>query len=45
MTGSRSLAGLTITDTQGVAYQEDVGQQQVWLTGDGGRHWAPVTVR
>jgi len=40
-----SLAGLTITDTQGFAFQEGVYQQQVWLTSDGGRHWAPVTVR
>jgi hypothetical protein len=38
------LAALTITGTQGVAYQEGAGQQQVWLTSDGGRHWAPVTV-
>ena len=39
------LAGTAITDTQGVAVPEGVYQQQVWLTGDGGRHWTPVTVR
>ncbi len=39
------LDGLTITDTQGVAYQEGVYQQQIWLTSDGGRHWTPVTIR
>jgi hypothetical protein len=40
-----SLVGSTITDTQGFAFQEGVGQQQIWLTRDGGRHWTPVTVR
>jgi hypothetical protein len=39
------LTGLTITDTQGVAYQEGLGRPQIWLTSDGGRYWTPVTVR
>jgi len=39
------LTGLTITDTQGVAYQEGVHQQQIWLTSDAGRRWTPVTIR
>jgi photosystem II stability/assembly factor-like uncharacterized protein len=39
------LAGSTITDTAGFAFQAGVDQQQVWLTSDGGRHWTPVTVR
>jgi len=39
------LTGLTITDTQGVAYQEGVHQQQIWLTSDAGRRWTSVTVR
>jgi hypothetical protein len=40
-----SLAGSTVTDTWGFAVQEGVGQQQIWLTSDGGRDWTPVTVR
>jgi hypothetical protein len=40
-----ALAGSTITDTEGVAFQEGVYRQQVWLTSDGGRRWTPVTVR
>jgi len=32
------LAGSTITDTAGFAFQAGVDQQQVWLTSDGGRH-------
>jgi photosystem II stability/assembly factor-like uncharacterized protein len=39
------LVALTVTDTQGFAFQEGTDQQQVWLSSDGGRHWAPVTVR
>ncbi len=39
------LTGATITSTQGFAFQQGVGQRQLWLTGDGGRHWTPVTVR
>jgi hypothetical protein len=39
------LTGSTITGTRGFAFQEGVGQRQVWLTSDGGRRWAPVTVR
>ncbi len=39
------LTALTITDSRGVAYQEGAGQQQIWLTSDGGRRWTPVTVR
>jgi hypothetical protein len=39
------LTGSTVTDTFGFAFQEGVGQRQVWLTSDGGRRWAPVTVR
>ena len=40
-----SLAGSTITSTRGFAVQEGVGQQQIWLTSDGGRQWTAVTVR
>jgi hypothetical protein len=40
-----SLVGLTVTDTQGLAFQEGVYPQQVWLTRDAGRHWTPVTIR
>jgi photosystem II stability/assembly factor-like uncharacterized protein len=40
-----SLAGSTVTDTWGFAIQEGVGQQQIWLTSDGGRDWTPVSVR
>jgi photosystem II stability/assembly factor-like uncharacterized protein len=40
-----SLAATTLTGTAGVAFQKGVGTRQVWLTGDGGRRWAPVTVR
>jgi hypothetical protein len=39
------LVGSTVTDTQGFAFQEGPGQQQLWLTSDGGLHWIPVTVR
>ncbi|HYB17719.1 MAG TPA: hypothetical protein VEF71_19945 [Streptosporangiaceae bacterium] len=40
-----SLAGSIVTDTRGFAVQAGVGQQQIWLTSDGGRDWTPVTVR
>jgi photosystem II stability/assembly factor-like uncharacterized protein len=39
-----SLVGTPVTGTFGVAIQEGVGTQQVWLTRDGGRRWTPVTV-
>jgi hypothetical protein len=39
------LTGSTITDMLGFAFQQSVGQRQVWLTSDGGHHWAPITVR
>jgi hypothetical protein len=39
------LTGLVITDTRGFAFQDGVGQQQEWLTSDGGRHWTAVTIR
>ncbi len=39
-----SLAGTTVTDSFGVAVQEGVYTQQVWLTRDGGRQWTSVTV-
>jgi hypothetical protein len=39
------LLGSAITGTQGFAVQEGASRQQVWLTSDGGRYWAPVTVR
>jgi hypothetical protein len=38
------LVGLTVNDTQGIAFQEGAFPQQVWLSRDGGRHWTPVTV-
>jgi photosystem II stability/assembly factor-like uncharacterized protein len=40
-----SLVGVTVTDTQGFAFQEGVYPQQIWLTRDGGRRWTPVTIR
>jgi len=40
-----SLVGTTVTDTFGVAVQEGVVTQQVWLTKDAGRSWTPVTIR
>jgi hypothetical protein len=39
------LAGLTVTDTDGFAFQEGAVPRQVWLSRDGGRHWTPVTVQ
>ncbi|MGH3191075.1 MAG: hypothetical protein ACRDPY_30240 [Streptosporangiaceae bacterium] len=39
------LTGSTITGTEGFAVQEGAGQQQVWLTSDGGLRWTPVTIR
>jgi hypothetical protein len=39
-----SLVGTSVTNTFGVAVQEGVVTQQVWLTRDGGRIWTPVTV-
>jgi hypothetical protein len=39
------LVGLTVTDTRAFAFQEGVYSHQVWLSRDGGRHWAPVTIR
>lgn len=38
------LVGLTVTDTEGFAFQEGAFPQQVWLSRDGGRHWTPVTI-
>jgi photosystem II stability/assembly factor-like uncharacterized protein len=38
------LVGLTVTDTQEIAFQEGAFPQQVWLSRDGGRHWTPVTI-
>jgi len=40
-----SLVATTLTDRAGVAFEKGVGARQVWLTGDGGRRWTPVTVR
>jgi photosystem II stability/assembly factor-like uncharacterized protein len=40
-----SLAAATLTDRIGVAFEKGAGTRQVWLTGDGGRRWTPVTVR
>jgi len=40
-----SLTGSIMTDTRGFAVQEGAGQQQIWITSDGGRDWTPVTVR
>jgi hypothetical protein len=40
-----TLVGTAVTDMFGVAVQEGVFTQQVWLTRDGGRHWTPATVR
>jgi len=39
-----ALVGSIVTDTRGFAVQAGVGQQQIWLTSDGGRDWTPVTV-
>jgi len=38
------LVGTTVTDAFGVAVQQDVFTRQLWLTGDGGRHWAAITL-
>jgi hypothetical protein len=42
-TGFPMLA-TTVTGTFGVVIEQGVPTQQVWLTSDGGSHWAPVTV-
>jgi hypothetical protein len=39
-----ALVATTVTDTFGVAVQQGVFTQQVWLTRDGGLHWAAVTL-
>jgi photosystem II stability/assembly factor-like uncharacterized protein len=39
-----SLAAATLTDRAGVAFEKGAGTRQVWLTGDGGRRWTPVTL-
>jgi hypothetical protein len=39
------MVGLTVAGARGFAFQEGVYPQQVWLSGDAGRHWIPVTIR
>jgi photosystem II stability/assembly factor-like uncharacterized protein len=39
------LGAEVVTGKAGVAFEKGVGTRQVWLTGDGGRRWSPVTVR
>jgi hypothetical protein len=39
-----ALLGTPVTDKFGVAVQDDVSTQQVWLTSDGGLRWTPVAV-
>lgn len=40
-----TLVAATTTSTAGIAYQDGVYQNQVWLTRDRGRVWTAVTVR
>jgi hypothetical protein len=39
------LLAVATGNTTGYATQRGVYRQQLWLTGDGGRRWTPVTVR
>jgi len=39
------LVSTAVTGKVGVAFEKGVTARQVWLTGDGGRRWTPVTVR
>jgi photosystem II stability/assembly factor-like uncharacterized protein len=39
------LAGVTVTNTFGFAFQDGIYPPRVWLSSDGGRRWTPVAVR